>query len=135
LKKLAIILSILTLGASIAFAHDDRLFVENIKNCNPYKSVFKVKKTGEVLEKGVIGIKAESSTGNLYCVYYTQRTPSQYQLCQQITGWVPGTSKPDRKVSCRTVGFASFSEEEQSMNTNDYFIDTGVDTIMMPVKP
>ena len=90
--KLALALCLTAVGLSAYSATKD-IFLEKYYTCTPYTSVFKAPLTGESYERGVLGVRTNSMTKNLNCVYYRQMSSTAFQLCERRTNKL-STDKP-----------------------------------------
>lgn len=122
-KKFTLLLCTLLAGTGLAFAAQD-LFLKRLAICNPYKTVYKNPVTGESFEKAVIGVKTDSLSGNLYCVYYKQVAQGQYQLCQRRTTELRDGGPFDKKTECRYTNLAGINDAKKEVAQRNYVIDT-----------
>lgn len=115
--------SLLYVGAqNRADAYQD-LFLQKLQTCSPYKTVYKNPITNEAFEKGIIGVKTDSLSHNLHCVYYKQIAKSQYQLCEQRTNALSSDGPFDKKVECRYTNLTGLNDARKEVAQKDYVID------------
>ncbi len=121
--KLAMALCLTAVGLS-AFGATKDVFLEKYYTCTPYTSVFKAPLTGESYERGVLGVRTDSFSKNLNCVYYRQMSSSAFQLCQRRTNKL-STDKPfaRTKVECTMTDRAGIKKAQEEIRNNNYEIE------------
>lgn len=126
---LCLSLALLVLGfAGVTFAAPDH-FLRNLEICNSYKTVYKSPLTGEFFEKGVLGVKTESTTRNLHCFYYKQMSKNEYQLCNIRTSSLNTDSPFDKKVNCKMVDIQKINLTQQEIENKDMMLDINTDIL------
>lgn len=121
--KLALALCLTAVGLSANSATKD-IFLEKYYTCTPYTSVFKAPLTGESYERGVLGVRTNSMTKNLNCVYYRQMSSTAFQLCERRTNKL-STDKPfsRTKVECTMTDRAGLKKAQEEIRNNNYEIE------------
>lgn len=134
-KQLVISGLVLSLITGCAFAATD-YFLKNLSACNPYKTVFKSNYTKDSFEKAVLGRMIDNNSHNIYCVYYKQKAPNEYQLCYKRMNALVSGKEERQLVKCRMTNINGIREAEQSINEKDYYVDinTEVTTTTYPIE-
>ena len=132
-KELLTVGIALTMFSGCTFAATD-YFLKNLSTCNPYKTVFKSNFNGQTYEKAVLGRMIDNTSHNIYCIYYKQKAPNEYQLCYKRMNAMISGKEPRQLVNCRMTNLSGIKEAEQSINEKDYFVEIGTEIITSPAN-
>ncbi len=132
-KQLLIAGLVLSLVSGCAFAATD-YFLKNLSTCNPYKTVFKSNFNGQSFEKAILGRMIDNDSHNIYCVYYKQKAPNEYQLCYKRMNAMINGKETRQLVNCKMTNISGIREAEQSINEKDYYVDINTQITTTPVE-
>lgn len=121
--KLALALCLTAIGLS-AFSATRDIFLDKYYTCTPYKSTFKAPLTNEAFERGILGVRTDSFSKNLNCVYYRQMSSTTFQLCERRTNKLAADKPFGRtKVECRLTDRAGINKAADEVRAKNYEIE------------